>query len=224
MSRVESATGNEGSEADRAAFREVRATLGQAFFTEKTAYPPSDVFGPLLHAPRVALKLIELGGALRSLGQIGADREASLPDDFVEFVAFVVFAQMHDDAVSEGREFAYRRPMLNHVPRAVGSGMRPEAIQALRNHDDGSLLPKELELAEFVRSVLTGSVDDRRWAQMQDRLGPRRTIETVSYALLDFLFCRLEAALGLRDAAQEELDALVSEFIRSHRGSGKLSL
>jgi hypothetical protein len=224
MSRLQSATGNEGSEADQAAFRQVRATLGQAFFTEKTAYPPNDVFGPLLHAPRVALKLIELGGALRSLGKIGADGEASLPDDFVEFVAFVVFAHMHDEAISQGHAFAYRRPMFNHVPRAVESGMRPEAIQALLDHEDDALLPKELELAEFVRAVLTGSVDDRRWARMQERLGPRRTIETVSYVLLDFFFCRLESALGLQDATEEEIDARVEEYMRSHRGSGKLSL
>lgn len=224
MSRVQSASGNEGSEADRAAFREVRARLGGAFFTEKTSYPPSDLFGPLLHAPRVALKIIELGGALRSLGEIGGDTEASLPDDFVEFVAIVVFTHMHDEAVSEGRAFAYRRPMFNHLPRAVAAGMRPEAIQALRDRDDRALLPKELELAEFVRAVLTGSVDDRRWAHMQDRLGTRRTLETASYALLDLFVCRLESALGLQDATEEELDALVTEYLQSHRGSGKLSL
>jgi hypothetical protein len=224
MKRVESATGNEGSEADQAAFREVRATLGQAFFTEKTKYPASDVFGPLLHAPRVALKLIELGGALRNLSEVGGDSEAALPEDFVEFVAFVVFTQLHDEAISRGHGFAYRRPMLNHVPRAVKSGLRAEAIQALRNHDDDALLPKERELAEFVRGVLTGSLDDHCWAQIKDRLGSRRTIETASYALLNFFFCRLESALGLEDATEEELDARVEEYVRSHRGSGRLSL
>jgi hypothetical protein len=75
-----------------------------------------------------------------------------------------------------------------------------------------------------VRAVLTGSVDDQRWTQMQDRLGARPTIETVSYVLLNFLFCRLEAALGLQDATEEELDARLKECIRSHRGSGALSL
>jgi hypothetical protein len=102
--------------------------------------------------------------------------------------------------------------------------MRPEAIQALRSRDDGALLPEERELAEFVRAVLGGSVSEREWARMQHRLGARRTIETVSYALLDLFFCRLESALGLRDATEEELDALVSETLRSHGGSGKLSL
>ena len=182
------------------------------------------MFGPLLHAPRVALKLIELGGALRNLGGIGADSAVSLPEDFVEFVAFVVFTQIHDEAASRGHAFAYRRPMFNHLPRAVESGVRPEAIQALRNHDDDALLPKELELAQFVRAVLTGSVDDERWAQMQDRLGARRTVETVSYVLLNFFFCRLESALGLKDATEEELDARVKEYTRSHRGSRELSL
>jgi hypothetical protein len=223
MSRVESATGNEGSAADQAAFREVRARLGQAFFTEKTKYPPNDLFGPLLHAPRVTLAILELGGALRSLGEAGAE-SVSLPDDFAEFVAFVVFTQMHAEAVAQGRAFAYRRPMFNHVPRAVQSGVRPEAIQALRDHDDGALSPEERELAEFVRAVLAGSVDDRRWARMQDRLGMRRAIETASYALLDFFVCRLESAFGLQDATEEQLDALVTESIRSHGGSGKLSL
>jgi hypothetical protein len=224
MSRVDSATGNEGSEADRAAFREVHAMLGQAFFTEKTRYPPGDLFGPLLHAPRVAQKVIELGGALRSLGGRGADAGAALPDDFVEFVAIAVFAHMQGDAVSQGRAFAYRRPMLNHVPRAVTAGMRPEAIQALRRHDDAALRPEERELAAFVRAVLAGSVDDAAWARMQERLGARRAIETACYALLDFFVCRLESALGLRDATEAELDALVDGYLRSHGGSGKLSL
>jgi len=224
MSRVESATGKEGSEVDQAAFREVRAKLGQAFFTEKTKFSPNDLFGPLLHAPRVALKIIELGGALRSLGELGAAGDVALPEDFVEFVAIVVFAQMRDDAVSQGHAFAYRRPLFNHVPRAVESGMRPEAIQAIRERDDAALLPKERELAEFVRAVLAGSVDDRQWAQMQDRLGARRTVETAAYALLDFFVCRLESALGLQDATEAELDARVNEYLRSHRGSGKLSL
>ncbi|HEY8155488.1 MAG TPA: hypothetical protein VII72_15285 [Myxococcota bacterium] len=202
MARVPSATGNQGSAADRAAFGEVRARLGQAFFTEKTKYPASDVFGPLLHAPRVALELLELGGALRNLG----DGEASLPEDFVEFVAFVVFTHLHDEAVSRGQAFAYRRPMFNHLPRALKSGLRPETIQSLRNHDDGALLPEQRELAEFVRGVLTGSVDEQRWAKLQDRLGARRMIETASYALLNFFFCRLESALGLTDATEDELD------------------
>ena len=224
MSRVASATGNEGSEADRAAFREVRATLGQAFFSEKTDYPPNDVFGPLLHAPRVAQKLIELGGALRNFGAAGGDGQRALPEDFVEFVAFVVFTQIHAEAVSRGQAFAYRRPMFNHLPRAVESGLRPEAIQALRSRDDAALLPKERELAEFVRAVLAGSVDDQRWARMQDRLGARRTLETVAYTLLNFFFCRLESALGLKDATEAELDARVKECTRSQRGSKELSL
>jgi hypothetical protein len=224
MPRVASATGNEGSAADQAAFREVRARLGQAFFSEKTDYPASDVFGPLLHAPRVALELIELGGALRSLGEVGGDGKVGLPEDFVEFVAFVVFTRIHQEAVSRGHAFAYRRPMFNHLPRAVQSGLRPAAIQALRDRDDEALLPKERELAEFVRAVLTGNVDDQRWARMQERLGPRRTIETVSYALLNFFFCRLESALGLKDATEAELDARLKEYVRSHRGCGELSL
>lgn len=224
MSRIESATGNEGSAADQAAFREVRAKLGQAFFTEKSKYSPNDLFGPLLQAPRVALKVIELGGTLRSLGDGGSDGDVALPDDFVELVAFAVFAQMRAEAVSGGRAFAYRRPIFNHVPRAVQSGMRPEAIRALLDADDDALAPKERELAEFVRAVIAGSVDDQGWAQMQDRLGARRTIETACYALLAFFVCRLESAFGLQDASDEELDALVQESIRSHGGKGRLSL
>jgi hypothetical protein len=224
MRRVESATGKDGSASDQAAFRDVQAKLGQAFFAEKTEYPPIDLFGPLLHAPRVAQKIIELGGSLRSLGEPGAEADASLPEDFVEFVAFVVFTQMRAEAVSRGREFAYRRPMFNHLPRALSSGVRPEAIQALLRGDDGTLLPKERELAGFVRAVLAGEVDDDRWARMRERLGIRRTIETASYALLDFFVCRLESALGLRDATDAELDALLSEAARERRPARDLSL
>jgi hypothetical protein len=208
MRRVEAATGSEGSADDRAAFREVHARLGGAFFTEKSAYPPSDLVGPLLHAPRVARGILELGGALRNLGETGADG-GSLGDDFAELVAFVVFAQLHREATAAGRAFAYLRPMVNHVPRAIGAGTRREAIRALLDGDDGALLPDEREVAEFVRAVLAGRVDDDCWARIQARLGPRRTIETASYALLDFFVCRLESAFGLRDATRAELDRLV---------------
>lgn len=210
MRRVESATGRQGSAADVAAFREVQAKLGQAFFTEKSKYPPSDLFGPLLHAPRVARGILELGGALRDLGEAGADG-GSLTDDFAELIAFVVFAHMHAEAIEQRRAFTYLRPMVNHVPRAVHAGTRPEAIRALVDGDDGALHTEERELAAFVRAVLAGSVDDDGWSRMQARLGPRRTIETASYALLDFFVCRLEAALGLQDATREELDLLLKE-------------
>ena len=222
MRRVESATGEDGSPSDVAAFREVQARLGQAFFTEKTGYPPSDLFGPLLHAPRVALGILELGGALRSLGEPGAD--ASLPEDFAEFVACVVFAELRAEALVRGSAFAYRRPMFNHLPRALKAGVRPEAIHALRRGDDAALLPRERELAGFVRAVLAGGVDDRGWARMQHRLGARRAIETASYALLDFFVCRLEAALGLRDATDDELDALLADAARGQPGARDLSL
>jgi hypothetical protein len=74
-----------------------------------------------------------------------------------------------------------------------------------------------------VRAVPTGSVDDRRWARCRTDWD-RRTIETVSYALLNFFFCRLESALGLKDATEAELDARLEEYLRSHRGSSELSL
>jgi len=210
MRRVEPATGSEGSPDDQAAFREVHARLGGAFFTEKSQYPPSDLFGPLLHAPRVARAILELGGALRDLGVPSGDG-GSLNDDFAELIAFAVFARMHAEAVQQGRAFAYLRPMINHVPRALRSGTRREAIRALVDGDDGALLREEREVAEFVRAVLAGSVDDVCWSRMQAQLGPRRTIETASYALLDFFVCRLEAALGLPDATREELDLLLKE-------------
>ena len=102
--------------------------------------------------------------------------------------------------------------------------MRPEAIQALRRGDDGALLPRERELAGFVRAVLAGGVDDDAWARMQRRIGTRRTIETASYALLAFLACRLEAALGLRDATDDEIEALLKEPTHGDRPGRDLSL
>ena len=55
---------------------------------------------------------------------------------------------------------------------------------------------------------------------MQARLGPRRTIETASYALLDFFVCRLEAAFGLQDAPRAELDALLQQAVQGARSRG----
>jgi hypothetical protein len=212
MSRVASANGPEGGSAsDRAAFDEVRKRLGQAFFTEKAAkYSPQDFFGPLLHAPRVALAILDFGGALRNLGVPGSPTDAALPEDFVEFAALTTFTWLGEEARTRGSAFAYRRPFLNHLPRALGAGLRPEAVDALRRGKDAELLPRERELAGFVRAVLAGSVDDAGWARMAERLGPRRAIETAAYALLAFLACRLESALGLDDATDDEIDALLN--------------
>jgi hypothetical protein len=224
MSRLDSATGLEGSASDRAAYETVQKMLGQAFFTEKAKYPAGDLFGALLHAPRVAQKIIELGGSLRNLGEPGADGGTALPDDFMGFVAIVIFTDLGREAVAAGHAFAYRRPLYNHIPRATDAGMRPAAIAALRAGDDAALLPKELELARFVRAVVGGSVDDELWKRMLDRLGPQRTLETAAYALLDVFVCRLESALGLRDATEAELDAAVTQAARIHKSRGDLSL
>ena len=197
--------------------------LDQPFFSEKK-YDPSDLFGALLHAPRLTQKLIELGSSIRSLGAVGDEAEAALPTDFVEFIAFVVFTELHTEARARGSAFAYTRPMVNHISRAVESGIRPEAIHALRARDDGALLPEELELAVFARSVLGGEVTDALWTRMTARLGPRRAIEAASFVLLDFFMCRLESALGLADAPEQEVDELLREYTEKYRGTGGLSL
>ena len=119
MPRVESATGKQGSAADLAAFREVRATLGQAFFTEKTELPPERLFRTA--GPRAARRARDPRARRRApqSRRAGRGRRLALPDDFAELVAFAVFARMHADAVEQGHAFTYLRPMINHVPRAL---------------------------------------------------------------------------------------------------------
>ena len=222
LSRVTPAREADVRDTERDALTSVRAMLDQPFFAEKK-YDPNELFDGLLHAPRLAQKLLELGASLRSLGAVGNDGDR-LPTDFVEFIAFVVFAELHQSAVERGSAFAYRRPMYNHVSRAVESGMRPEAIQALRTGDDESLTHEERQLAAFVRAVLAGDVTDETWKHMVDRIGERRTIEAASFALLDFFVCRLESAFGLVDAPDQEVDEVLEAYIERFRGKGGLSL
>ena len=219
MSRVASANGTEaGSASDRAAFDEVRKRLGQAFFAEKAKYRPSDLFGPLLHAPRVALAILEFGGALRNLGEPGAPTDAALPEDFVEFAALTTFTWMQRGGARA--RVRVRLPAAAAEPpaartrrgRAARGGRRRSAAASTPTSSRASASwPRSYAPCSPAASTTTG------WARMRQRLGTRRTIETASYALLAFLACRLEAALGLRDASDDEIEALVKASPRGDR-------
>ena len=222
-SRVTPVREDEVRSSERSAYDAVRSMLDQPFFTEKSKYDPSDLFDALLHAPQLTQKLIELGGSLRSLGAVGEDGDL-LPTDFVEFITFVVFTDLHSEALRRGSAFTYTRPMYNHVSRAVEAGMRPEAIDALRSGDTTALLPEETELVRFVRAVLAGEVTDEIWRSMVDRVGQRRAIESTAFVLLDFFMCRLESALGLSNAPESEVDQVLGEYMDQYRGKNRLSL
>jgi hypothetical protein len=97
-----------------------------------------------------------------------------------------------------------------HVPNAVASGVRIEAIEALRDGRDEDLDDYERQLAQFVRQVIGGTVTDESWAGMRDKLGSdKAVVEYTFHILLLNTHVRLLQAFDAPDVSREELDTML---------------
>lgn len=93
-----------------------------------------------------------------------------------------------------------------HVPLAVAAGIRIEAIEALRDRRDSDLAKSELQLVEFIRQVVAGTVTDESWSAMVARLGGERAVvEYTAHILFLNQHVRFMQAVGHPGISQETL-------------------
>jgi hypothetical protein len=103
--------------------------------------------------------------------------------------------------------------MAGHGSLAIQAGVRPDALEALRDGREQDLTEDERQLVEFTRAVRDGKVTQAIWLRMVERLGSERGAIECAFVILLVLFNHLLAsAMGVPDMASEELDALFAGF------------
>ncbi len=149
----------------------------------------------LLQIPIVAASVIKLGGAI--VANVGNGETFTHADR--EWLDQVVAAELKTEIMQPA-----------HVPMALAAGVRPEAIAALRSGQSDVLTEREAILAEFVREVVGGRVDNKVWSRLETILGQRGTLEYALFALHIQLNTRLMQALQTTPPpTSDEVDELL---------------
>jgi hypothetical protein len=164
-------------------------------FDEEIGAPDvGEYWGALLHSPLLAAIAIQMGRFVRT----AADRGESYSHADREFVDQVLAADWRTNVVQG-----------HHVPDAVSTGVRIEAIEALRAGRDEDLTDDERLLATFIRATVAGEVDDDLFARMRQRLGSRGLIEYAGFILWLQWIIRMMQVLGCHDPDDDEVAALI---------------
>jgi hypothetical protein len=153
-----------------------------------------EFWGALLHSPTLAQIVTQMGRFVRTAADSGntyshADRE---------FVDQVLSVDWQTNVVQG-----------HHVPDAVSTGVRIEAIEALRGRHEEDLTDDERLLARFVRTTVSGTVDDALFATMRARLGDRGVVEYAAFILWLQWIIRMMQVVGCHDVDDAEIAALI---------------
>jgi hypothetical protein len=153
--------------------------------------------GVLMHSPPFANALSHLGKLVRTRGEF----EGSYSHRDREFVNIVL-----------GYDFPYPLEIGTHLGAALDAGVRMEAVDALREGREENLNDDERQLATYIRQVVSGTVTDESYAEMEKRLGVRGAVEyTVFVAFLN-LVMRLFQAFDISGPTQADVDELIQGF------------
>ncbi len=150
--------------------------------------------GRLLLSPSFAALQSEMGRVARSLG----DRGDSYSHAQREFADILLCKDLKTNVVG-----------AKHFVDAVASGVRIEAIRAIRAGREEELDEEERQLADFIRKVSAGQMDRGSWEAMEARMGERGTLEYAVFVLHLVLTMRLMTVVGVREPSDAEIDVVV---------------
>lgn len=143
----------------------------------------------LMHHPALAERVSELGSQLRFRGVLaGAERELAI--------------------LAAGREVEATYEWAAHEPLGLEAGVRPEAIEVLRERrPTAGLLPREALIVETVRALYREhDIPDELYARAEAEIGRPALVELVVlagyYGLIGFVLnaFRAELPAGVRPA------------------------
>jgi len=154
--------------------------------------------GAIVNSPPFGAALNRLGRLARTAG----DRDDTYSHADREFVDQVLSADWGTNVLQR-----------IHLPDAVATGIRPEAIDAIRNHHEEDLTEDEHFLASYIRQVVGGEVTDESFGRMVDRLGRRGAVEYTIFIAFLQMTLRLWQAFGMEDPDDAEMDAMLEGYL-----------
>jgi hypothetical protein len=161
-------------------------------------------FGGLLASPPVCALACEMGVFVRNAG----NRPFTYTHAQREFVDQILCKDLKTDNV-----------LYFHILDAVSAGVRIEAIKAIREDREEEVFnDEERLLAKFIRMVLSGTVDDETWAQMEELFGSERgVVEYCNFVLWLHWIMRMMNALGTNPSAGQDIDQLIDDLASGRR-------
>jgi hypothetical protein len=154
-------------------------------------------YGRLLWSPTLSHMLSEFGRTVRTLG----DRGDSYTHADREFVDQVLAVDFRTNIVQE-----------RHLPDALSTGVRLEAIEALRENRLDLLTNEELELTNFIRRVVGGTMNSETWDTIELRMGKRGAVDYTIFILFLQLTMRLHQAVGIPEFPEPELVKMIADI------------
>lgn len=189
----------EAYEVVTARFRAMRADRPDEVTFADDAGP---YFGSLLNSPPLARVMTQFGTLVRRAGE----RPNTYSHADREFVDQVMSADWRTGVVQQ-----------THIPDGLSAGVRLEAIEALRAGEEDQLTEDEQFLARYIRAVCTGGVTDELYAQMEERLGRRGTVEYTIFIAFLQMTIRLHQAFGAPELTDDEVEQMLAEFRSGQR-------
>jgi len=187
----------EDLEAYDAVITRMRRVFGAGEAPAEEEFDAGEYFGALLNSPPMCAIASQMGTFVRTAAERGntyshADRE---------FVDQVLSADLGTNVVQHV-----------HIPDALATGIRLEAIEALRYGREEELTADEKLLTAYIRQTVSGTVTDETWDAMVERLGARGVVEYTGFILWLQWILRMMQALGISSPTDEEIDRMITEF------------
>lgn len=100
-----------------------------------------------------------------------------------------------------------------HTANAIASGVRIEAMRALRNGEEESLTADELLVVTFIRAVRDGEMSDELWDRMLARIGTLQGTIALAYqvSILSSIQ-QMMSVFGVPAMRPEEWDRLIEAY------------
>jgi hypothetical protein len=172
-----------------------KGLFGGSFDPELEAIDVGPYWGSLLNSPRMTAIAGEMGNFVRTAGE----RAGGYAHWERELVDQVLSADWKTNVV-QGL----------HIPDAVSTGVRLEAIEALRYGREEELNDDERLLVAFIRAVVGGTVDDLQFQAMRDRLGERGVVEYAGFIMWLAWIIRMMQTLRIPEPSDAEIDAVIA--------------
>lgn len=154
-------------------------------------------FGALLTSPLLCAIAGDMGRFVRTAG----DRDNTYSHADREFVDQILSKDWKTNVVQ-----------ITHIQDALSTGVRMEAIEAIRDGHEEDLTDTEKLLAKYIRQVVSGTVDDETWAAMTGYMGLRGVVEYTGFVLWLQWIIRMMQTLGVDDPSEDEIDRLIADL------------
>jgi len=154
-----------------------------------------EYWGGMLTSPTMCAIAARMGAFMRTAG----DRPGSFSHWEREFVDQVLSADWRTNVVQH-----------THVPDAIATGVRMEALEALRYGHEDELNEHERLLARYVRQVVAGTVDDETFDAIAGHFGKRGLFEYTGFILWLQWIIRMMQVIGVSDPDDAEIDGVIA--------------